>query len=218
MKKTDADPFLLPGTYLTAVISSNGFPRYPPNPLFSSMNLKFRSGAKYGNVFWNCADIALTGTGGGGGGGGEEEEEEVAVDETPVDPEPTTPTDSSEEFMECYADKKDDRIMGAKLFDSQMTTSVCRAHCLSADLASPAMYYGTQVRHLVFTPRSFISGARQFTKPFTFRIKRSMPVCMRGQVSIKSKAVWKLPRTVSDYWDQFFHVYLHAMRNTHMHR
>lgn len=51
------------------------------------------------------------------------------------------PTDP--EYMDCYADKKKDRIMSDELFTEDMTPAVCRAHCLK----SGHMYYATQVKY-----------------------------------------------------------------------
>lgn len=43
--------------------------------------------------------------------------------------------------MACYADDKDDRVMGHVTATDDMSVSVCRAHCEDKD----ALYYGTQV-------------------------------------------------------------------------
>lgn len=43
--------------------------------------------------------------------------------------------------MECYADSKDDRVMGDFFVLSNMTQSLCREHCEGKN----AMYYATQV-------------------------------------------------------------------------
>lgn len=49
---------------------------------------------------------------------------------------------SSSEYMECYADKKSDRIMTDMIAKDNMTPAVCRTHCEGLG----AMYYATQVR------------------------------------------------------------------------
>lgn len=45
------------------------------------------------------------------------------------------------EYMACYADKRDDRIMGNDMIQENMTQAVCREHCIMHE----ALYYATQV-------------------------------------------------------------------------
>lgn len=52
---------------------------------------------------------------------------------------PAESTDS--EYLDCYNDKKEDRIMSDMLVDPDMTQAVCRTHCEGLD----SMYYATQV-------------------------------------------------------------------------
>ena len=43
------------------------------------------------------------------------------------------------EYMDCFSDKKEDRVMSNKWVDSHMTQAACRSHC------DGYMYYATQV-------------------------------------------------------------------------
>lgn len=45
------------------------------------------------------------------------------------------------EYMDCYADSKNDRIMGHMIKQDDMTSAICREHCMERN----ALYYGTQV-------------------------------------------------------------------------
>lgn len=49
------------------------------------------------------------------------------------------PVDS--EYMGCYRDMTDRRLMTDMIWDESMTPSLCRQHCEGTG----AMYYGTQV-------------------------------------------------------------------------
>ena len=62
---------------------------------------------------------------------------------TPETPAPATPlSNPNEEYIGCFKDDKNDRVMTHKIFDDGgMTTAHCREHC--ADKNAP--YYGTQV-------------------------------------------------------------------------
>lgn len=46
-----------------------------------------------------------------------------------------------EEYVGCYADTSDQRVMTNMLVDQYMTTHMCRNHCQNTG----AEYYGTQV-------------------------------------------------------------------------
>lgn len=56
---------------------------------------------------------------------------------------PAVETSTDPEYMECYADKKDDRVMGHMIMDAAMTNAVCRTHCEDKE----ALYYATQVHY-----------------------------------------------------------------------
>ncbi|CAM9939120.1 unnamed protein product, partial [Hapterophycus canaliculatus] len=49
-------------------------------------------------------------------------------------------TDEYPEYLGCYADNKEDRVMTHKVVAESMTPTLCREHCLDKDAA----YYGTQ--------------------------------------------------------------------------
>lgn len=53
---------------------------------------------------------------------------------------PTAPT-ANDEFLDCYRDTRDNRVMADKVTRWDMTPAVCRQHCLDKD----ARYYATQV-------------------------------------------------------------------------
>lgn len=55
-------------------------------------------------------------------------------------PEPPL-ADEYPEYLGCYADDKQDRVMTHKIALETMTPTRCREHCQDKD----AMYYGTQV-------------------------------------------------------------------------
>ena len=46
---------------------------------------------------------------------------------------------SDPEYMDCYSDRKEDRVMSQMYVDPDMTQSACRSHC------EGYMYYGLQV-------------------------------------------------------------------------
>lgn len=50
---------------------------------------------------------------------------------------PAEPTDP--EYMDCFADKKEDRVMSKMHVAPDMTQAACRSHC------DGYMYYATQV-------------------------------------------------------------------------
>lgn len=56
---------------------------------------------------------------------------ELSLPEAPQDP----------EYLGCFADDKEDRVMTHKITMKGMTSAVCREHCSDKD----ALYYGTQV-------------------------------------------------------------------------
>lgn len=51
----------------------------------------------------------------------------------------------SREYMGCYSDEKQDRVMGYKNSRMDMTTEICRAYCKEMNVGH--MYYATQVRY-----------------------------------------------------------------------
>lgn len=53
----------------------------------------------------------------------------------------------SEEYVGCYADRQDDRLMTHEIkFQDDMTQAVCRAHCEGFD----SLFYATQVPALFY--------------------------------------------------------------------
>lgn len=64
------------------------------------------------------------------------------------------PASTDAEYMDCFKDSKEDRVMGDNLVvKGGMTQAVCRDHCANRS----AMYYGTQVPYfLLYTSTLFI--------------------------------------------------------------
>lgn len=56
------------------------------------------------------------------------------------------PTD--DEYIDCYADDKKNRIMKRVMVDKAMTSSMCREKCVGTGAAA----YATQVRQLTAVP------------------------------------------------------------------
>lgn len=54
---------------------------------------------------------------------------------------PEAPTDNSE-YLGCYRDTRDDRVMTDKTASNGMDPVLCREYCVDRD----ALYYGTQVK------------------------------------------------------------------------
>eukprot|EP00752_Nemacystus_decipiens_P018611 g16686.t1 len=65
---------------------------------------------------------------------------ELERDGTPTPPVPAAPVDDN--YMGCYADDQDDRVLGVMTSSRDMTSEVCAAHCINED--SRNMYYATQ--------------------------------------------------------------------------
>lgn len=51
------------------------------------------------------------------------------------------PEPDDEEYVGCFGDDADNRVMGDMIIQDDMTPGVCREHCLNRS----AKYYGTQV-------------------------------------------------------------------------
>eukprot|EP00903_Cladosiphon_okamuranus_P022321 g20527.t1 len=58
------------------------------------------------------------------------------------DPPPSAPTEVY--YLGCFADDKDDRVLGHKISSSDMTLEVCEDHCMSRDKPFVALQYGQE--------------------------------------------------------------------------
>lgn len=58
---------------------------------------------------------------------------------------------TSEEYIECFADLKTNRVMDDMMIMNDMTPAMCREHCVSLT----AKFYGLQVRYSFCARKSF---------------------------------------------------------------